>query len=62
MSYENYEKVRRYDDVMSIYDLMDYLNISRTTAYRLLKTKKINAIKIGGIYKIPRENVVKFMQ
>ena len=52
MSYENYEKVRRYDDVMSIYDLMDYLNISRTTAYRLLKTKKIKFCIVYCIHKI----------
>jgi excisionase family DNA binding protein len=62
MYYDNYENVRRYDDVMTIYDLMDYLAISRTTAYRLLRAKKIAAVKIGGIYKIPRANAQKFIE
>ena len=60
--YDNYENIRRYDDVLTVNDLMDYLAIGKNTAYRLLRAKKIKAIKIGRIYKIPKANVQKFIE
>ena len=60
--YDDYENMRRYDDVLTVNDLMDYLAIGKNTAYRLLRAKKIKAIKIGRIYKIPKANVQKFVQ
>ena len=32
---------RKYDDVMTIEDVMDYLAVGKCTAYKLLKQKKI---------------------
>jgi excisionase family DNA binding protein len=53
---------RRYDDVLTVEGLMDYLAVGKNTAYRLIKEKKIKAIKIGRIYKIPKENVQEFLR
>lgn len=42
-----------YDDIVSIDDLMEILNIGRNKAYELLKTGQIGSFKIGKAYRIP---------
>lgn len=56
------EPERKYDDVFTIEDLMDYLSIGRNTAYKLLKEGKIKFFKIGRVYKIPKEEVKRFVK
>lgn len=56
------ESERKYDDVFTIEDLMDYLSIGRNTAYKLLKEGKIKFFKIGRVYKIPKEEVKRFVK
>ena len=59
------DNYRRYDEIMTVEDLMEFLAIGRTTAYGLLRSGKIKSFKIGHIYKIPKENLlhyVSFMQ
>lgn len=51
-----------YDDMITIDDLCEMLTIGKNTAYNLLKTKQIQAFKIGRIWKIPRESVSKYVQ
>lgn len=36
---------------------MAYLNIGRTTAYKLLRSKKLKSLKIGRLYRIPKKCV-----
>jgi excisionase family DNA binding protein len=43
-----------YDDVVSIDDLMEILDIGRNKAYELLKNGEIQSFKIGKVYKIPK--------
>lgn len=61
MSYFD-EPERKYDDVFTIEDLMDYLSIGRNTAYKLLKEGKIKSFKIGRVYKIPKDEVKRFVK
>lgn len=56
------ESERKYDDVFTIEDLMDYLSIGRNTAYKLLKEGKIKSFKIGRVYKIPKNEVKRFVK
>lgn len=51
----------QYPDVMKIEDLMEYLEIGRNSAYKLLQSKKIRALKIGRIYRIPKNAVDEYM-
>lgn len=51
-----------YPDVVSITDLQKMLNIGKNTAYDLLKKQKIQSIRIGRIHKIPKKNVIKYLQ
>lgn len=43
--------------VFTIEDLMDYLSIGKTTAYKLLRTGKIQTLRIGKLYRIPKKAV-----
>ena len=51
-----------YPDVVSARDLARMLNISGVTAYKLLKEKKIQSLRIGRTYKIPKVCVLRFLQ
>ena len=51
-----------YNDMISLDDLCEMLTIGKNTAYELLRTKQINAFKIGRIWKIPRESVSEYIQ
>lgn len=50
-----------YHDVMTVEDLMEYLYIGRSSAYKLLQSGKIKAVKIGRIYRIPRQAVTEYL-
>lgn len=50
-----------YPDVVSVDDLCRMLNISSVTAYRLLKSREIESMRIGHIYKIPKVYVLKYL-
>ena len=54
-------KQRKFNDVLTVDELMDFLAIGRSTAYKLLRTGKIKCIKIGRNYKIPKDNILKFV-
>lgn len=50
----------QYDDIMSVDDLMEALNIGRSKAYGLLQSKQIKSIKMKG-YLIPKIAVKDFV-
>ena len=43
--------------VFTVEDLMEYLSVGRTTAYKLLRSGKIKTLKIGRLYRIPKKAV-----
>lgn len=52
-----------YPDILTIEQLCDMLGgISVKTGYRLLKSEKIKGFKIGKRYKIPKVNVLKYLE
>ena len=54
-------KQRKFNDVLTVDELMDFLAIGRSTAYKLLRAGKIKCIRIGRNYKIPKDNILKFV-
>ena len=48
-------------EVMTAYEVMDYLGIGENTLYRLLKSGELGAFRIGRIWKIPRKEVDKYI-
>jgi excisionase family DNA binding protein len=55
------EKERKFSDILTVKELMDYLAVGKNTAYELLKTKKIKSIRIGRVYKIPKSEVQEYI-
>ena len=53
---------QQYPDVVSVSQLQKMLGIGRNTAYKLLKENKILSIRIGKVHKIPKKNVIKYLQ
>ena len=49
-------------DIMTVEDLMAYLNISRATAYKLVQSGKIKVLRIGHIYRISKESVKEYVR
>ena len=52
----------RESDVLTVEDLMEYLSIGKTTAYKLLKSKKIKVVRIGKLYRIPKKSVDEYLE
>ena len=48
-------------DVLTAYEVMDYLCIGETTLYRLLRSGELGAFRIGKIWKIPRKELDKYI-
>ncbi len=51
-----------YGDIMTVEDLMAYLNIGRTTAYKLLQSGKIKVLRFGRIYRLSKASVQEFVR
>ena len=51
-----------YAELITIDELCELLMIGRTTAYRLLRSKEINAFKIGKVWKISKASVERFVK
>jgi len=53
---------KNYPDVVSVSDLQKMLNIGKNNAYLLVKNNVIPSIRIGRVHKIPKKNVIKYLQ
>lgn len=51
-----------YAELITIDELCELLMIGRTTAYRLLRSKEINAFKIGKVWKISKASVERYVK
>ena len=59
---ENYDLMfTAYPDIVNIFQLKEMLNIGINLAYRLVRNKNIEAIKVGREYKIPKRNVISYL-
>lgn len=48
-------------DVLTPYEVMDYLGVGETTLYRLLNSGELHSFRIGRHHKIPRKELEKFI-
>ena len=53
---------KEYPDVVTIEQLQKMLNIGKNMAYALINQNVINSIKIGRVHRIPKDNVIKYLQ
>lgn len=53
---------RQYPDVVDVSQMCAMLgNISTKTGYKLLRDQKIEHIKVGRVYRIPKSNVIHYI-
>ena len=52
----------QYRDVVSVAELCEMLGVGKNTAYQLLHTGKIKAVRIGKVYKISKASVIHFLK
>lgn len=50
-----------YPDVVSVEQLCAMLKIGKNTAYGLLRSGKIKAVRIGRQYRIPKKWVIEYI-
>ena len=53
--------LEQYDDLLSISDTREILNIGRNAVYDLLNRGEISAFRIGRNWKIPKEAVIEYI-
>ena len=59
---ENYELMfTNYPDLVNVKQLKEMLDIGINLAYKLVRDKIIEAIKVGREYKIPKRNVIAYL-
>ena len=47
---------------MNVEEMCTALSISTTTGYKLLREGKINGMKVGRTYRIPKVHVLEYMK
>ena len=55
------EIFKDYPDVVSVEQLMEMLQIGQVLAYKLVKSGEIKSRKVGREYKIPKVNVIAYL-
>ncbi len=50
-----------YPDILNVEQMQEMLGVCKNVAYKLLQTGKIKAFKLGRIYKIPKKNVIDYI-
>lgn len=54
--------LKEYPDVMDIEQMCEALSISTKTGYKLLKDGKIEYLKIGRAYRIPKAHILRYLK
>jgi len=53
---------KQYPDIVSIADVQQMLGIGKNKSYELVNQGLIKSIRVGKIHKIPKSNVIKYLQ
>ena len=54
--------LKSYPDVLDIHQISEVLGVSTKTSYRLLHEGAINFLKIGRSYRVPKANLLTYLQ
>lgn len=58
----NISMFSKYEDIVSVEDVMGMLHIGKSAVYSLLKSKTIRCVRVGRKYIIPKKSVIKFLE
>ena len=51
-----------YNDMLSVDDLMEILDIGKNAAYDLLRSDELKCFRLKGRWKIPKESVIEYVR
>ena len=54
--------LKRYPDVLNINQVCEILNISTKTGYALIQNNKIESLKVGRSYRIPKPFLLTYLR
>lgn len=54
--------LKHYPDVMNIEEMSRALGVSSKTGYKLIRTGKITAMKVGRTYRIPKVHLLTYLR
>lgn len=54
--------LKEYPDVMNIEQMCEILGVSKKTGYALLREKKIECLKVGRSYRIPKAHIFAYLK
>lgn len=54
--------LKEYPDVMNIEEMSRALGVSTKTGYKLIRTGKITAMKVGRTYRIPKVHLLTYLR
>lgn len=54
--------LREYPDILNIHQMSELLGVSTKTGYKLLRDRKINCMKVGRTYRIPKAHVLTYLK
>ena len=60
---EVYDRVlKEYPDILTVEEMSSALGISTKTGYQLLREDKIDHLKVGRSYRIPKAHLLAYLQ
>lgn len=62
IAFSSKEVFADYPDVITVDDMQEMLHIGRNTAYQLLRDHRVQSIKVGKKYIIPKSSVIDFLR
>jgi excisionase family DNA binding protein len=60
MTNNPYKTIDDLPTVLEPLDIQNFLGISKTKAYELVASKQFHVVKIGRLFKVPKESFVKW--
>ena len=49
------------NDILSFEEFLEYMGIARTLGYKLLTSGEIRGIKVGKVWRIPRNSIEEYV-
>lgn len=56
------QPLENYDDILTFKELKEVLKIGKNKCYELLNQNVIPSLRIGNAYRIPKINVINYLQ
>ena len=54
--------LKEYPDILTVEEMSKALGVSTKTGYKLIRENKIECIKVGRSYRIPKAHLLSYMQ